>query len=112
MQKLLKIGRFAFIIPYLVMPFCVMAAYHVDLEEAMRFAYLMPFGLETWCAVLYPIGWLITIVCLILCHRTAKKDGDTAALKVNTVITVIAVWVAVVFLVAAGIFMMHFSMEL
>lgn len=47
MQMLKKLGRLAFLVPYLVMPFCVMLLYQERLRAGLLFAYLMPLGIES-----------------------------------------------------------------
>ena len=72
-SKVVKIGRFAYLLPYIIMPFIVMIAYKESIIEGFIFSYFMPFGIESPAIILYPISWISSLVCFILCAIASKK---------------------------------------
>ena len=68
-----KIGRFAYLLPYIIMPLVVMIAYQEGLSGAFIYSYFLPFGIESPAIILYPLSWIVSLVCFILCAIASKK---------------------------------------
>lgn len=72
-SKVVKIGRFAYLLPYIIMPFIVMTAYKESILEGFIYSYFMPFGVESPAIILFPISWIASLVCFILCAIASRK---------------------------------------
>lgn len=106
-----KLGRFAFLLPYIVMPFLVMQLYHEDLDAGMLFAYFMPMGIESPVIILYPVCWIITIVSFILCAKECKQNDDKKGRKINRLILLFAAIWTIVHIIAVIRFIANFAIE-
>ena len=58
---LMKVGRFAYLLPYLILPFVCMIAFHEDLPEAFLLTFFLPFGIESFAIILFPVSWLVSL---------------------------------------------------
>lgn len=109
MKKLIRLGRFAYILPYLMMPLILMLGYAEGFSDAVVISFCLPFGIESPFVLLYPIGWIISIVCFILCAVENKRNHDRKAQIINSLLIGIAILIAVI-LVALIVYMInHFT---
>ena len=105
-----KIGRLAFLLPYIVMPFIVMLIYHEEYKTGMLFAYFMPMGIESPVIILYPVCWIISVVCFILCAKEAQKNSDKKGRTVNRILLILAILWTAVHIAAVIQFLRNFEM--
>ncbi len=91
MNKLIKAGRFSYLLPYIIMPVVVMLAYHEDFQEAFIYSFLLFFGIESPLVILYPVSWIITIVCFIRCFIENKRNADRKAQIINTILILLTI---------------------
>lgn len=106
-----KPGRFAFLLPYIVLPLFVMLFWHEELTEAVMFPYFLPFAIESPVIILYPVCWIITIVSFILCAKEAKQNNDKKARTVNRLLFAFAILWTVVHIIACVHFIANFTIE-
>lgn len=93
---LMKVGRFAYLLPYLILPFVCMIAFHEDLPEAFLLTFFLPFGIESFAILLFPISWLISIACFILCGKQSRKNNSRKEKVQNFVCAIITgVWATI-----------------
>ena len=93
-SKVVKIGRFAYLLPYIIMPVIVMIAYQEGLSEAFIFSYFLPFGIESPAIILYPVSWIASLVCFILCAIASRKTKNGKG--TNIICTVITgIWIVI-----------------
>ena len=62
---MVKWGRFAFLLPYIVLPPFISSLYNISLLQAALINYLLPLTIEPYILILYPICWIISIACYI-----------------------------------------------
>lgn len=96
MKKLFEIGRFTFLIPYILMPFLLMLLFREDFQEAAIFSYCLPFGIESPVVILYPLCWLITIVCIIAVFVLCARSGDKKGILINCIILAVLILFVIV----------------
>lgn len=75
MKKYLKIGQFAFLLPYFIMPLIIMADGEPFIN-AIVFSLFLFFGIEHPVVLIYPICWIISVYCFIRCVKDSKKESD------------------------------------
>lgn len=96
-STLIKIGRFAYFLPYIIMPLIVMALYQEEFSEAALLSFFLPFAIESSVIILYPLSWVTSVVCFILCAVESKRTGKG---KVANIIFAIITGVLLIFYVA------------
>ncbi len=104
-----KLGRFAFLLPYIVLPLFVMLFWHEELTEAVMIPYFLPFAIESPVIILYPVCWIVSIVSFILCAKECKRNNDQKGRKVNRLILLFAVIWTVVHIIACVHFIANFT---
>ena len=109
MNKAAKLGRFAFIWPYIIVPIVIMTQWDEDFKEAFLYAFFLPFGIESPIIIIYPICWMITIVSLIICHKDSKKTGDKKEKRANIIITAVIILIVVLIILAVIDFIRNFK---
>ncbi|MBE6851333.1 MAG: hypothetical protein E7504_06315 [Ruminococcus sp.] len=96
MKRLMKVGRFAFILPYILMPIIVMMQYSVPIEEGFAYTFFFFFGIESPFVLLYPICWIISIICFILCAKENKRNQNKKGQMINTAAIILTLlWVVI-----------------
>ena len=90
MQKLKKIGRLAFLLPYIIVPFILMLTWHEDFLSSLIFSYCLTMGIE-FPIILYPICWIVSIVCFVLCAKENKRNNDKKGKLVNRLLLAFAI---------------------
>ena len=88
MKKLVKAGRWAFLLPYIIAPAVILITANVSLSDTLRATWLHPLIYLTLfddklLLCVYPLCYLITIICLCIC--SADKEGK----KLNRIIACI-----------------------
>ena len=90
---LMKVGRFAYLLPYLILPFVCMIAFNEDLPEAFLLTFFLPFGIESFAIILFPVSWLVSLACFILCGKQSRKNKSRKEKIQNIVCAIITgVW--------------------
>ena len=81
-KKLLKAGRFAFLLPYIIM-FSLFLAEGSDIGSgfaaALLCAFVFFFALESPIVLIYPVCWIISIFCFIRYGKLLNAEKDQAA---------------------------------
>ena len=96
METFRKPGRLAYLLPYLVLPVYAMLFEHEDLQNAVLITYFLPFGIESFVILLFPVCWIVSIVCFILCAKANKRNNDKKGKIVNRLLLLFTViWTAV-----------------
>lgn len=99
-EKLAKIGRFLFLLPYILGPFIIYGN-----GKKMRFlkafirSWFAPFKIKMPLTLVYPFCWVVAIVSLVICIKSVKNtDGKNLDLRkysadknINTVLFCVAV---------------------
>ena len=86
MNKLIKIGRFAFLLPYLIMPIYCVLFENEYLETAILVSMLIPLLLDSPIVLVYPGCILISIICGII---SSKKEPKTKKTFIGIIIAII-----------------------
>ena len=103
-KNFLKYGRFAFILPYIIIMIWGLVFMKLDLETIMNIAFLMPILIALYdyhIIWLYPICFGISILCVILYKKQIMSEEiDNASLEDkkalgHLIITVIVLLTAV-----------------
>ena len=100
---LMKIGRFAYLLPYPVLLVACLVFEHEDLATTLLLLFFVPYAIESYLVFLIPVCWIISIACFILCVIQAKKNKSRKEKVQNTVCGIISgIWavirIAMVFL--------------
>ena len=100
---LMKFGRFAWLLPYIILPFVVAIMYQNSIADGFLLTFFMPVGIESPAILFFPFCWLISLVCFILCGISAKKTkkgkiGNIISIIVTALFTVIHVVIVLLFL--------------
>ncbi|MBO4459540.1 MAG: hypothetical protein J5715_00365 [Clostridiales bacterium] len=88
-QIVFKIGRFSYLLPYLVLPFVAMIFYEEELQEALLLSFFLPFAIESPVLVLFPLCWSFTVLSFVMCFIYAHKSGKRKDMVLNIVFLVI-----------------------
>ena len=86
MKNLIKIGRFAFLLPYFIMPIYCVLFENEYLETAILVSVLIPLLLDSPIVLVYPVCILISIICGII---SCKKDPKTKKTFIGIIIAII-----------------------
>ncbi len=106
-----KAGRFAFLLPYIIMPIIIMSVYGDGFDVGFVFAYFIPMGIESPAIIIYPICWILSIVSFIICAVNSKKYDNSKDKKTNIIIAVMAgIW-TIVHIILIIIFMNDFTIK-
>lgn len=111
MNNLKKAGRLAFLLPYLIIPIFAMLFEGEDLQNAVLISYYLPFGIESPIIILFPLSWIVSAICFILCAKENKRNNDKKGKLVNRLILLFAVIWTVVHIIACVHFIANFSIE-
>ena len=96
MNNLKKAGRLAFLLPYLIIPIFAMLFEREDLQNAVLISYYLPFGIESPIIILFPLSWIVSAICFILCAKENKRNNDKKGKTVNRLLLgCTAIWTAV-----------------
>ena len=78
-KTLLKLGRFAFLLPYLIMPLLFLME-GTDIGSGFAAALLCTFvlfaALESPIVLIYPICWIISVFCFIRYGKLLKAEQE------------------------------------
>lgn len=110
MNKLKKPGRLAFLLPYLIMPVYAMLIEHEDLQNAVLISYFLPFGIESPIIVLFPVCWIISLICFIACAKENKRNNDKKGKTVNRLLLLFTVIWTGVHIAAIIVFLRNFKL--
>ena len=92
MKKLVKWGRFAFLLPHLILPFYVAAVYNENFDSGgLTLAFLIPFAIKSPLTLLYPVCLAVSLLCFLLCARDCKRKNDAAERKRNRIFLALAI---------------------
>ena len=111
MKSLIKAGRFAFLLPYLIIPFVLGLTYSENLSEALTYTVFMPLGIESPVIILFPVCWIISAVCFVLCFSENRKNGDAQAQKRNLALLIFTAVLAVIHIIAVIAFGSNFQIH-
>lgn len=111
MNNLKKAGRLAFLLPYLIIPIFAMLFEREDLQNAVLISYYLPFGIESPIIILFPLSWIVSAICFILCAKENKRNNDKKGKLVNRLILLFAVIWTVVHIIACVHFLENFTIE-
>ena len=109
-SKVVKIGRFAYLLPYIIMPFIVMIAYQEGLSEAFIYSYFLPFGIESPAIILYPVSWIASLVCFILCAIASRKVNKGKGTNIICAV-ITGIWI-VIHIALIVVFLSNFTIAL
>ena len=109
MNNLKKAGRLAFLLPYLIIPIFAMLFEREDLQNAVLISYYLPFGIESPIIILFPLSWIVSAICFILCAKENKRNNDKKGKLVNRLILLFAVIWTVVHIIACVHFIENFT---
>lgn len=93
-SKVVKIGRFAYLLPYIIMPVIVMTAYKESILEGFVYSYFMPFGIESPAIILYPASWIASLVCFILCAIASRKTKNGKGTNIICAV-ITGIWIVI-----------------
>ncbi len=111
MNNLKKAGRLAFLLPYLIIPIFAMLFEREDLQNAVLISYYLPFGIESPIIILFPLSWIVSAICFILCAKENKRNNDKKGKLVNRLILLFAVIWTIVHIIACVHFIENFTIE-
>ena len=109
MNNLKKAGRLAFLLPYLIIPIFAMLFEREDLQNAVLISYYLPFGIESPIIILFPLSWIVSAICFILCAKENKRNNDKKGKLVNRLILLFAVIWTIVHIIACVHFIANFN---
>ena len=110
MKKMKKVGRFFYLLPYIVMPILISLIWNESLRESILIAYFLPLGIESWIILLYPICWILTIISFVLCFIECKRNKDKKGILIN--LGLLGVWIlwTIVHVIAIMDFLANFTL--
>ena len=111
MNNLKKAGRLAFLLPYLIIPIFAMLFEREDLQNAVLISYFLPFAIESPIIILFPLSWIVSAICFILCAKECKQNDDKKGRKVNRLILLFAIIWTLVHIIACVHFIANFTIE-
>ena len=111
MNNLKKAGRLAFLLPYLIIPIFAMLFEREDLQNAVLISYYLPFGIESPIIILFPLSWIVSAICFILCAKENKRNNDKKGKLANRLILLFAVIWTIVHIIACVHFIENFTIE-
>ncbi len=111
MNNLKKAGRLAFLLPYLIIPIFAMLFEREDLQNAVLISYYLPFGIESPIIILFPLSWIVSAICFILCAKENKRNNDKKGKLVNRLILLFTVIWTIVHIIACVHFLENFTIE-
>lgn len=111
MNNLKKAGRLAFLLPYLIIPIFAMLFEREDLQNAVLISYYLPFGIESPIIILFPLSWIVSAICFILCAKENKRNNDKKGKIVNRLLFAFAILWTVVHIIACAHFIANFTIE-
>lgn len=95
-DKLMKIGRFAYLLPYPVLLVVCLVFEHEDLALTLLLIFLAPWAIESFLVFLIPVCWIISVACFILCGIHARKNKSRQEKAQNTVCGIISgIWAVI-----------------
>ena len=100
-SKIFEIGRFAYLLPYIIMPFIVMTAYKETILSGFVYSYFMPFGIESPAIILYPVSWIASLVCFILCAIVSRKTNKGKGANIICA-AVTGIWIVIHIIMMIG----------
>ncbi len=109
-KSLIKWGRFAFLIPYIVVPVFIMVKWQENFATALLLTFGLPMGIESPIVILFPAGWLITIICFILWKRiTDGMDNheEKGREKKNNIIAIVVVVIVSLLLIGFALWFLE-----
>ena len=106
-----KPGRVAFLLPYLIIPIFAMLFEREDLQNAVLISYYLPFGIESPIIILFPLSWIVSAICFILCAKENKRNNDKKGKLVNRLLFAFAILWTVVHIIACVHFIANFTIE-
>ena len=112
MKKLIKLGRFAVFLPYLILPVSVAAAYRESLEVGLIYTFFMPLGIESPVILMYPVCFVISLICFVLCAWDAKRENDPKGRKQNWILLALVIAILLLNVLAAAHFIANFSLKI
>lgn len=110
MKKMKKVGRFFYLLPYIVMPILISLIWHEELRDSFIIAYCLPLAIESWVVILYPICWILTIISFVLCFIECKRNKDKKGILIN--LGLLGVWIlwTIVHVIAIMDFLANFTL--
>ena len=109
MSRFAKFGRFSFIIPYIVMPVMITLCFNGSFSDALVYSVFMPFSIESPLIILYPICWILTVVCFVYCFIESRKNGDKKAKTVNIILFATFILLFVIHMILIADFIANFE---
>jgi len=88
MKKVIKIGRFSFILPYFIVPIICVLFENEDLKTAIIISVFFPLFIEPPISLVYPICFLISIICVVL---SLKKKSEKKAGSIGIIIAIVLI---------------------
>ena len=110
-MKFVKYGRFAFVIPYIIVPFFLMFGFGYDFASATVLALFMPFGIGFTLFAIYPVCWLISIACCVVDAKMRSEFGERIRTINTRTLVFIGMWI-VVYLASVVFFVSNFSLSI
>ena len=111
MKTLVKCGRFAYLLPYVVLPFFCMFFFNVDFGSAWILSYAIPFAVESPILLLFPVCWIISVICFVRTFRENKGTQDSKAQKRNVFYLLLTVLWTLIHIVLMFLFITNFRMN-
>jgi len=90
-KMVFKIGRFAYLLPYAVMPAVAMICYDEPLADSILLTFAFPYAIESYVILIYPVCWLFSLISFILCFIAAIKSKEKKSIILNIVFAGITV---------------------
>ena len=79
MKNIIKFGRFAFILPYIIAPILCVVFENEDQGDALFISFLLPFFIDGPVMLLYPICFGITIFCVLRYRKIIRNEKQNNA---------------------------------